>query len=94
MNDANQQHVNFEQDTTKKTLEKTLRDISKQVLETKYTLNFGQLLWVTLDIKHYIPNSVPSKLVLPKSVIVLVAIDHQMVVIQVQVRKNLLKMYF
>jgi hypothetical protein len=44
MNDANQQHVNFEQDTTKKTLEKTLRDISKQVLETKYTLNFGQLL--------------------------------------------------
>ncbi len=46
---------------------------------------------MTLDIKHYIPNSVPSKLVLPKSVIVLVAIDHQMVVIQVQVGKNLLK---
>jgi len=30
--------------TTNKTLEKIQRDINKQVLETKYTLNLGQLL--------------------------------------------------
>ncbi len=37
----------------KKTLEEILRDISKQVLETKYSLNLGQLLWAILDIEHY-----------------------------------------
>jgi hypothetical protein len=30
--------------TTKKTLEEIIKDINKRVLETKYTLNLGQLL--------------------------------------------------
>jgi hypothetical protein len=42
-----------------------MKDISKQVLETKYTLNLGQLLWVIPNIKHYILNPVPSKPILP-----------------------------
>jgi len=51
------------------------------MLETKYTLNLGQLLWVILDIKHYIFKSIPSKPVLPEPTIALITIDHQMVVI-------------
>jgi hypothetical protein len=45
--------------TTKKTLEEILKDIIKQVLETKYTLNWGQLLQIIPDIKHYILNLGP-----------------------------------
>ncbi len=56
-------------------------------METKYTLNLGQLLWTIPDIKHYIFNSIPSKPTLPKLGIALVAIDHQMAIIQVQIRK-------
>ncbi len=67
--------------TIEKTLEEILMDINKQVLETKYTLNLGQLLQVILHIKHYILTLITSKLVLPKLVIILVPIDHQMVVI-------------
>jgi hypothetical protein len=62
--------------TTNKTLEEIQRDISKQVLETKYTLNLGQLLWMIPDIKHYILNLVPLKHVLPKPKVASVAIDH------------------
>ncbi len=51
-----QQHV-----TTKKTLEQIMKDINTRVLETKYTLNLGQLLWVIHDIKYYILNHVLSK---------------------------------
>jgi hypothetical protein len=40
------------------------------------------------NIKCYIPNSIPSKLVLPEPTIVFVAIDHQMAVIQVQLGNN------
>jgi hypothetical protein len=53
-----------------------MKDISKQVLETKYTFNLGQLLWVILDIKHHIFNSIPSQPILPKSVVVSVAIHY------------------
>jgi len=38
----------------KKMLKNILRNISKQLLENKYTLNSGQLLWAILDIKRYI----------------------------------------
>jgi hypothetical protein len=62
-------------------LKEIIRDINKQVLETKYTLNLGQLLRVIPDIKCYIFNPVPSKPTLPKSTITLVAIDHQMTII-------------
>jgi len=41
------------------------RNISKQILKTKYTLNLGQLLWVIPDIKCYIFNLVPLKPTLP-----------------------------
>jgi hypothetical protein len=44
-----------------------------------------------IDIKCYILNPIPSKLVLLKSTVALVAIDHQMSIIQVQVRKNFIK---
>jgi hypothetical protein len=53
-----------EQVITKKTLEEIIKDINKQVLETKYTLNLGQLLRVILDIKHYILNPIASKPIL------------------------------
>jgi len=43
------------------------------------------------NIKRYTFNLVPSKLVLPKLIVTLVAIDHQMVVIHFQVRKNLIE---
>jgi hypothetical protein len=71
-----------------------LKDISKQVLETKYTLNLGQLLQVIHDIKRYILNSVTSKPTLPKLTVVSIVIDHKMVVIQVQVGKNLIECLF
>jgi hypothetical protein len=74
-----------------KILEEILRDISKQVLETKYTLNLGQLLRVILDIKRYIFDWVPSKHILPESTITSIAIYHQMVVMHVQVRKNFIE---
>jgi hypothetical protein len=44
----------------------------------------GQLLQVIPDIKHYILNPIPSKLTLPKLVVASIVIDHQMVMIQVQ----------
>jgi hypothetical protein len=46
---------------------------------------------VILDIKCYIFNSVPSKPTIPKSTVTLTAIDLQMEIIQVQVRKNFIK---
>jgi hypothetical protein len=45
-------------------------------LETKYTSNLGQLLWMILDIKRYIFNLVPSKFTLVESIITSIAIDH------------------
>ncbi len=50
--------------TINKTLEEILKDISKQVLDTKYTLDLGQLLWVIPNAKCYILNSIPSKLII------------------------------
>jgi hypothetical protein len=41
--------------------------------------------------KHYIFNSIPSKPTLPKSIVALVAIDHQVVVIQIQAGKNFIE---
>jgi phosphoribosylpyrophosphate synthetase len=42
--EVNQQPVILKHVTTKKTLKEIIRNINKQVLETKYTLNLGQLL--------------------------------------------------
>ncbi len=65
----------------KKTLKPILKDISKQVLGTKYTLNLGQLLWAILNIKRYLFNPVPLKPTLLELAIASIAIDHQMAVI-------------
>jgi hypothetical protein len=46
------------------------------------------------DIKCYIFNPIPSKPTLPKLAVALIAIDHQMVVIQVQVGKNFIENVF
>ncbi len=77
--------------TTNKTLEESIRDINKQVLETKCTLNLGQLLKAILDIKGYILNPVSSKHVLLESTVASITIDHQMVVIHVQIGKNFIE---
>jgi hypothetical protein len=42
-------------------------------------------------IKHYILNSIPSKTTLIETVVASIAIDHQMVVIHVQIGKNFIK---
>ncbi len=57
-------------------------------------MNLGQLLQMIPDIKHYILNSIPSKLVLPELAVVSNAIDHQMVMIHVQISKNFIKDVF
>jgi hypothetical protein len=51
----------------------------------------GQLLQAIPNIKRYIFNPIPSKPTLPKPTIALVAINHQMVKIWVQVRKNFIE---
>jgi len=60
-------------------------------LETKYTLKLGQLWQVIPNIKCYIINPIPSKFILLELIIALVAINHQMLVIHVQVGKNFIK---
>jgi hypothetical protein len=64
--DVNQQLVTLEHVTTYKTLEEILKDIITQDLETKYTLNLGQLLQMIPNIKRYILNLIPSKPIVPK----------------------------
>jgi hypothetical protein len=51
----------------------------------------GQLLQAILDIKCYIFNLIPSKPTLLERNVALIAIDHQMAIIQVQVRKNFIE---
>ncbi len=53
-NEVNQQSVILEQITIKKIVKEILRDTDQQVLETKYTLNLGQLLQTIPNIKCYI----------------------------------------
>ncbi len=69
-------------------------DINTQVLETKYVINLGQFLRIVPDIKWYIfklikfVQPVQLKPIKPEQVCVVVATDHQMVVIQVRVGKH------
>jgi hypothetical protein len=62
--------------TIEKTFKNILKDINKQVLEKKYTLNLGQLLRMIPDIKHYIFNSMTSKPILLEPIVILISIDH------------------
>jgi len=48
-------------------------------------------LWVIPDIKCYIFNPIPSKLVVSELAFALITIDHQMVVIHVRVGKNFIE---
>jgi hypothetical protein len=57
-------------------------------------LNLGQLLQENPNIKCYIFNLVPSKPISPKATVTSVAINHQMVIIQVQVGKNFIEDMF
>ncbi len=77
--------------TIKRNLKEILKEIFKQVVETKYKLNLGQLLRVILDIKCYIFNLVPSKFALLELAIASIAMDHQVVVIHIQVGKNFIE---
>jgi hypothetical protein len=56
------QHVHLTAQTTllEKTLEKILKDINSQVLETKYVTNLGQFLKIIQGIKWYIFKPVKS----------------------------------
>jgi hypothetical protein len=73
--------------TSKMTLEEILKGISIQVLETKYTINLGQLLKIIPNITRYIfklvkiIQSIQPKHVYLKPTCALVAIDHQMAII-------------
>jgi hypothetical protein len=70
-------------------LEEILRDINTQVLEIKYVINLGQFLKIVLDIKWYIFKPIMFvQPIQPELTCVIMAIDHQMVMIQVQVGKN------
>jgi hypothetical protein len=53
----------------------------------------GQLLRVIPNIKHCIFNPLLSKLVLPKLTVVLIAIDHFMAMIHVQVGKKFINVF-
>ncbi len=78
------QHVHLTTQTTllKKILEKILRDINTQILETKYVTNLEQLLKVVPYIKRYIFRPiksirlVQSKLVHYEPTCVVAIIDH------------------
>jgi hypothetical protein len=82
--------------TLDQTLEEILRDINTQVLETKYVINLGQLLKIVPNIKWYIFKPVkPIQLVQlepiqAKHACATIVINHQMVVIQVQVGKKII----
>jgi hypothetical protein len=75
--------------TLKKTFEDILKDISTQVLETKFVNNLGQILNIMLDIKRYIFKLVkPIQPIQPKHVqleptCATITINHHMVMIQI-----------
>ncbi len=70
-------------------MQEILRNINTQVLEIEYVINLGKFLKIVPDIKWSIFKSIKFiQLIQPKLAYAIVAIDHQMVVIQVQVGKN------
>jgi hypothetical protein len=75
------------------------------MLETNYTLNFGQLLKIAISLKKYLwqklktnkpqintkhMNDKTTSFVIPNTRIATVAIDNHMAIIQVQTRKNII----
>ncbi len=92
--DKHHVHLTTQITILEKILEDILRDINIQILETKYVINLRQLMKIVLDIKWYIfklaklVQPVQPKFVHLEPTCAIVAIDHQMVVIQLQVGKN------
>jgi hypothetical protein len=64
-------------------VEEILQDISRQMLETNYTLNLGQLLKMAFELKRYLWEKV--KLYQPSIVleVTTVVINNHVVVIQI-----------
>ncbi len=89
-------------------IKEIFQDINKQMLETNYTLNLGQLLKMALELKKYlcqklkldtqivakivIEKIVPSKV--PEVTTTIVAIDNHMAIIQIQIEKNIVEDVF
>ncbi len=87
-------------------VEEIFLDIGKQMLETSYTLSLGQLLEITPELKKYLQQKLkPQKTknvnitttqkqvgssVLEVGTTVVVIVNH-MVVVQVQIGKNMIK---
>jgi hypothetical protein len=87
-------------------VEEMFLDIGKQMLETSYTLNLGQLLKIALKLQKYLwqklklekiqnlnratTNKQVGYIVLEVGTIVVV-IDNHMAIIQVQIRKNIIE---
>ncbi len=82
------------------------QDISKQMLETSYTLNLGQLLKIAPKLKRYLwqklkPKKIQNlgKATINKQIsfsrlevrIVIVAINNHMAAIQVQIKQNIVE---
>ncbi len=87
-------------------VEEIFLDISKQMLETNYILNLGQLFKITHELKKYIWQKLKlektqsvSKITTKKQVvfsvlevrIAIIVIDNHMVIIQIQIGKNIIE---
>jgi hypothetical protein len=73
-----------------------LENITQQLLENKHTFTLGQFFKITPDLKQYVVAKLAlgkkkTIIVGPNLVIALVVIDCHMVVIQVQVNKNIVE---
>jgi hypothetical protein len=73
-----------------------LEDITQQLLENKHTFTLGQLFKIALDMKQYVATKLaPGRKIITMSglnlVIALMVIDLHMVMIQVQVGKNMVE---
>ncbi len=73
-----------------------LKIITQQLLESKHTFTLGQLFNITLDLKQYVVaklalGKIKTIITRPDLVITLVVMDRHMVVIHVQVSKNIVE---
>ncbi len=87
-------------------IEEIFLDIGKQMLETSYTLNLGQLFKIALEVKRYMWQKLKQEKIqnvnrattnkqvgflIPEVGIAVVAIDNHMAVIHIQIAKNTIK---
>lgn len=67
-------------------IEKAFQDINKQMLETSYTLNLGQLFKIAFDIQKILMAKTEIFFIDINTIVV--AIDNRMPIIQIQIAKN------